>query len=44
MASFLLLAWRLISAAEIARDQGDGKILRKSDALQELNNPIPFVP
>jgi hypothetical protein len=36
MTSFLLLAWRLISAAEIA------PILRKSDALQELNNPIPF--
>jgi hypothetical protein len=42
MVNFLLLAWRLISAAEIARDQGPGKILRKSDALQELNNPIPF--
>jgi hypothetical protein len=42
MANFLLLAWRLIGAAEIARDQGPGKILRKSDALQELNNPIPF--
>jgi hypothetical protein len=44
MVSFLLLAWQLITAAELARDQGDGKILRKSDALQELNNPIPFVP
>jgi hypothetical protein len=42
MANFLLLAWQLIGAAEIARDQGPGKILRKSDALQELNNPIPF--
>jgi len=44
MVNFLLLAWRLIDAAAIARDQGDGKILRKSDALEELNNPIPFVP
>jgi hypothetical protein len=45
MASFLLLAWRLISAAEIARDQGPDKILRKSEfAVAELNNPIPFVP
>jgi hypothetical protein len=42
MANFLLLAWQLIGAAEIARDQGPGKILRKSDALGELNNPIPF--
>ena len=44
MVNFLLLARRLIDAAAIARDQGDGKILRKSDALEELNNPIPFVP
>jgi hypothetical protein len=42
MTSFLLLALRLISAAETARDHGDGKILRKPDALQELNNPVPF--
>jgi hypothetical protein len=44
MVNFLLLAWRLIGAAEIARNQGAGKILRKSDQLAELNNPIPFVP
>jgi hypothetical protein len=45
MVNFLLLAWRLINAAEIARDQGPGKILRKSElALAEQNNPIPFVP
>jgi hypothetical protein len=44
MVNFLLLTWRLIGAAEIARDQGDGKILRNSDALHELNNPIPFAP
>jgi hypothetical protein len=43
MTNFLLLAWRLIGAAEIARDQGAGKILQKS-ALAESNNPIPFVP
>jgi hypothetical protein len=43
MVNFLLLARRLIGAAEIARDQGAGKILRKSE-LAELNNPIPFVP
>jgi hypothetical protein len=44
MVNFLMLAWQLINKAELARDHGDGKILRKSDALQELNNPIPFVP
>jgi hypothetical protein len=45
MVNFLLLAWRLINAAEIARDQGPGKILRKSElALAEQNNPVPFVP
>ena len=44
MVSFLLLVWQLITKAEIARDHGDGKILRKPDVLQEQNNPIPFVP
>ena len=43
MVNFLLLAWRLIDSAEIARDQGAGKILKQS-ALAEPNNPIPFVP
>ena len=43
MTNFLLQAWRLISAAEIARDQGAGKILQKSE-LAESNNPVPFVP
>lgn len=43
MTSFLLLAWQLIVKAEIARDQGAGKILKKSE-LAELNNPVPFVP
>jgi hypothetical protein len=44
MVNFLMLAWQLINKAELARDHGDGKILRKSDALAESNNPIPFVP
>ena len=45
MANFLLQAWRLIAAAETARDQGAGKILKKSElVLAELNNPTPFVP
>jgi hypothetical protein len=43
MTNFLLQAWRLIDAAEIARDQGTGKIL-KTSALAESNNPVPFVP
>jgi hypothetical protein len=43
MVNFLLIAWRLIGAAEIARDHGAGRILQKSE-LAELNNPIPFVP
>ena len=38
MTNFLLLAWRLINAAELARDSG--KILRKTEP--ELNDPIPF--
>jgi len=44
MVSFLLLAWQLITKAEIARDQGPGKIFRKSELLGEMNNPVPFVP
>ena len=45
MTSFVLLAWQLINKAELARDHGDGKILRKSElAVAELNNPVPFVP
>jgi hypothetical protein len=44
MTNFVLLAWQLIVAAEIARDQGAGKtILRKSE-LAESANPVPFVP
>ena len=44
MVSFLLLAWQLITKAEIARDQGPGKVFRKSELLEEAANPIPFVP
>jgi hypothetical protein len=44
MVSFLLLAWQLITKAEIARDQGPGKIFRKSELLGQMNNPVPFVP
>jgi hypothetical protein len=40
MTNFLLLAWQLITKAELARDQGPGKITRKS--TQEPNDPIPF--
>jgi len=42
MANFLLLAWQLITKAEIARDQGPGKILRKSKDWEEKGDPIPF--
>jgi hypothetical protein len=41
MTNFLMLAWRMIAKAELARDQAAGKILRKSE-LAELNNPIHF--
>jgi hypothetical protein len=44
MTNFLLLAWRLMTAAEIARDQGAGKLILRKSELGELNNPIPFVP
>jgi hypothetical protein len=44
MVGFLMLAWRLIREAEIARDQGPGKVFRKSELLGETNNPTPFVP
>ena len=38
MTNFLLMAMRLIDAAEVARDSG--QILRKSEA--EFSDPIPF--
>jgi hypothetical protein len=43
MVNFLMLARQLINKAELARDQGPGKMLHKSElAVTELNNPIPF--
>jgi hypothetical protein len=42
MASFLMLAWKLISKAEIARDHGPGRILRKSAAGDEMAQDVPF--
>jgi hypothetical protein len=42
MTNFLLMAWRLIDAAEIARDQGAGKKILQKSELAESNNPIPF--
>jgi hypothetical protein len=39
MTNFLLLAWQLITQAELARDQAPSKIMHKS---QELNDPVPF--
>jgi hypothetical protein len=42
MVNFLLQVWRLIDAAENARDHGAGKIL-KTSALAESNNPVPFI-
>jgi hypothetical protein len=42
MTSFLLLAWQLIIKAELARDQGPGKILRKSENWEEKGDELPF--
>jgi hypothetical protein len=39
MSSFLLTAWQLINKAEVARDHGGGKILRKSD---DFDDGIPL--
>jgi hypothetical protein len=45
MTDFLMLVWQLINKAEIARDHGPGKILRKSELVRdELADEIPFVP
>jgi hypothetical protein len=41
MTSFLLLAWKLIAAAETARDHGGGKILRKTE-VAKVQEEIPF--
>jgi hypothetical protein len=50
MVNFLLLAWQLIIKAEVARDQGPGKILRKSEtrdketdeAWDKKSDELPF--
>jgi hypothetical protein len=42
MTNFLLLAWELITKSEIARDQGPGKILRKSEYNEKEGDSIPF--
>jgi hypothetical protein len=42
MASFLLLAWRLIGGAEAARDHGPGKILKKAEFDEKTGDPTPF--
>ena len=44
MASFLLLAWGLISKAETVRDHGPGKILRKSKDWAKEGDDIADVP
>jgi hypothetical protein len=44
MVNFLMLAWKLISEAETARDHGPGKILKKGEFNPETGDPIPFVP
>jgi hypothetical protein len=42
MINFLLLAWRLMSAAEHARDHGSEGILRKAEFDATTGDPIPF--
>jgi hypothetical protein len=42
MTSFLLRAWKLIIAAETARDHGPGKILKKAEFDEKTGDPIPF--
>jgi hypothetical protein len=42
MTSFLLLAWQMINNAEVARDHGPGKILKKAEFNPETGDPIPF--
>ena len=42
MTSFLLLAWRLISEAEIVRDHGPGTILKKAEFDEKTGDPVPF--
>ena len=43
MTGFLMLAWKLIIAAEAARDHGRGKVLRKSEVVRdEMAQEVPF--
>jgi hypothetical protein len=42
MTSFLLLAWSLISDAELVRDHGDGRVLKKAEFDEKTGDPIPF--
>jgi hypothetical protein len=42
MVNFLMIAWKLISEAEIARDHGPGKILKKAEFDAKTGDPIPF--
>jgi hypothetical protein len=42
MTSFLLLAWRLIGEAEVVRDHGPGKILKKGKFDEKIGDPLPF--
>ena len=43
MTGFLMLAWKLISAAEVARDHGASKVLQKSEVgRDEMAQEVPF--
>jgi hypothetical protein len=42
MTNFLMIAWDLISKAEIMRDQGPGKILKKAEFNEKTGDPVPF--
>jgi hypothetical protein len=44
MTEFLLAAWQLIHEAEIARDQGPGRIIRKQPVDDEMADAVPFNP
>jgi hypothetical protein len=37
-----MLAWKLISEAETARDHGPGRILKKGEFNPETGDAIPF--
>jgi len=44
MTNFLLAAWQLINKAELARDQGPGKILRKTKDWSKEGDSIADIP